>query len=103
MKACRLGTRMAAFTEQDELGNTYTMTGDHAIEDSVSAVNDTSRHAPGIDTVFPLKPLLLLFPNASPGARLRLHFRWSASLGASVATGREEHALSGEGTVLVTR
>lgn len=80
------GERMAAFSWQDEYGNTYQMPGDAMIAGSVSANNDTTQHAAD-KTDFQLHPLFLLFPNVSAGARLRLHFNMRAQLAASVATG----------------
>lgn len=80
------GERMAAFSWQDEYGNTYQMPGDAMIIGAVSANNDTTQHAAD-KTDFRLCPLFLLFPNVSAGARLRLHFNMRAQLGASVTTG----------------
>ena len=80
------GDRMAAFSWQDEYGNTYQMPGDAMIAGSVSASNDTTQHAAG-KSDFQLEPIFLLLPNVSAGARLRLHFNVRAQLSASVATG----------------
>lgn len=80
------GERCPAYTFSDAFGNVFQEAGDADITGSVSADNDTTHHADG-KTDFTLGPLLLFFPNASPGARLRLHFEAEAQLSASVATG----------------